>query len=131
LNDFTNNVALNGYLQLSVAASNLNTALQNVQTNTTSINLEVAKTSWKSMRQVWEQCEGFLFGPIEDNDFDPNMDTWPSDYVQLDSLLKSNNPLQVADMQNLTLSLRGFHPIEYLIFGKNGNVKAIYSKTKN
>jgi predicted lipoprotein len=70
---------------------------------------------------VWEQSEGFLFGPVEDNDYDPNMDTWPTDYVQMDSLLASSNALDVSDIQGFTLSLRGFHPIEYIIFGNQGS----------
>jgi predicted lipoprotein len=49
------------------------------------------------------------------------MDTWPTDYTQLDSVLSSINALEVADIQNFTLSLRGYHPIEYIIFGDHGN----------
>lgn len=124
LTDFTNNVALGSYLQLSIKATALNTALGNLNTNTTEENLATARTAWKDMRSVWEQSEAFLFGPVEDNDYDPNMDTWPTDYVQMDSLLASNNALTVADIQNLTLSLRGYHPIEYMIFGDHGNRSA-------
>lgn len=121
LNDFTNNVAVNGYLNLNIAASKLNTALDNLNTDPTEANLAVAKQSWKDMRTVWEQCEGFLFGPVEDNDYDPNMDTWPTDYVQLDSVMASTSPLSVSDIQSFTLSLRGYHPIEYIIFGDHGS----------
>ena len=95
LNDFTNNVALNGYLNLSIAATKLNTTLDNLNTNTADPNLVAAQQPWRDMRTVWEQCEGFLFGPVEDSDYDPNIDTWPTDYVQMDSLLASSNPLQV------------------------------------
>jgi putative iron-regulated protein len=121
LTDFTNNVALYSYLNLSVRATNLNTALQNLNSNTTDINIEIARQSWKDMRTVWEQSESFLFGPVEDNDYDPNMDTWPTDYVQMDSLLASSNDLSMSSVQNLTLSLRGYHPIEYIIFGDHGS----------
>ncbi|HEY6975459.1 MAG TPA: imelysin family protein [Chitinophagaceae bacterium] len=117
LTDFTNNVALSSYLNLSIKATALNTALQDLNANTNDANIEKSKQAWKDMRTVWEQSESFLFGPVEDNDYDPNMDTWPTDYVQMDSLLASSNPLQVSDIQNLTLSLRGFHPVEYIIFG--------------
>lgn len=121
LTDFTNNAALGGYLKLSVAAGSLNTAIQTLNTTTTDANLQASREAWKSMRQTWEQCESFLFGPVEDNDYDPNMDTWPTDYTQMDSLLASNNALEVSDVQNLTLSLRGYHPIEYIIFGDHGS----------
>lgn len=121
LTDFTNKVAIANYADLDNAATNLNTAIQNLNSSATETNLTAAKTAWKNMRSVWEQCEGFLFGPVEDNDFDPNMDTWPTDYVQMDSLMASSNGLTVADIQSLTLSLRGFHPIEYILFGNHGD----------
>lgn len=124
LTSFTNNVALPGYAQLSTDAATLNTSLQALVTSPTEGNLTAAKNNWKSMRKTWEQAEGFLFGPVEDNDYDPNMDTWPTDYVQMDSLLASSNALEVTDIQNLTLSLRGYHPIEYIIFGDHGSRKA-------
>lgn len=123
LTDFTNNVAVTGYLKLSTAAANLNTSINALNDNANQTNLDAAKANWKSMRETWEQCEGFLFGPVEDNDYDPNMDTWPTDYTQMDSLLASSNALSVNDVQNLTLSLRGYHPIEYILFGDHGSRK--------
>ncbi len=124
LTDFTNKIAVAGYKDLSDGADNLYTALQTLNDNPTEANLTNAKQAWKNMRAVWEQCEGFLFGPVEDNDYDPNMDTWPTDYVQMDSLLTSTNQLDVSDIQSATLSLRGYHPIEYIIFGDHGSRKA-------
>ncbi|HRI21635.1 MAG TPA: imelysin family protein [Panacibacter sp.] len=121
LTDFANNVALSSYLNLSINATKLNTALTNLNATTNDANLAIARQAWKDMRTVWEQSESYLFGPVEDNDYDPNMDTWPTDYVQLDSVLASTNALTVADIQSFTLSLRGYHPIEYIIFGENSS----------
>ncbi|MBS1773451.1 MAG: hypothetical protein JST82_11385 [Bacteroidetes bacterium] len=119
--DFTNNVALASYQDLDIASQKLYNALVDLNTSSTDANLFAARSAWRNMRTVWEQCEGFLFGPVEDNDYDPNMDTWPTDYVQMDSLLNSSNALEVSDIQNATLSLRGYHPIEYIIFGNHGD----------
>ena len=130
LTDFTNVVAVKGYTDLDNAATALNTAIQNLNTNATEANLTEAKNAWKNMRSIWEKCEGYLFGPVEDNDYDPNMDTWPTDYVQMDSLLASSNPLTVTDIQNITLSLRGYHPIEYIIFGDHGSRTAASITTR-
>jgi len=124
LEDFTNKVAVPGYKDLADASDNLYSSLETLKDNPTEENLSAARTSWKNMRTIWEQCEGFLFGPVEDNDYDPNMDTWPTDYVQMDSLLASSNNLEVSDIQSATLSLRGYHPIEYIIFGNHGDRKA-------
>jgi putative iron-regulated protein len=121
LTDFTNNVALAGYKDLDDQATTFNNAITALNTTPTDANLGTARQAWKDMRTIWERCEGFLFGPVEDNDYDPNMDTWPTDYVQLDSVLASSNALEAADIQNFTLSLRGYHPIEYILFGNHGS----------
>jgi predicted lipoprotein len=121
LADFTTNIAVAGYKDLNDSSTSFNNAIIALNASATEANLATARQSWKNLRTVWEQCEGFLFGPVEDNDYDPNMDTWPTDYTQLDSVLSSSNALEVADVQNFTLSLRGYHPIEYIIFGDHGN----------
>jgi putative iron-regulated protein len=130
LTDFTNNIAVAGYKDLDDEATVFNTAINNLNTTANDANLQTARQAWKDMRTKWEQCEGFLFGPVEDNDYDPNMDTWPTDYVQLDSVIASTNPLEVSDVQGFTLSLRGYHPIEYILFGNHGDRTAAAITTR-
>src|SRR5260221_3729420 len=124
LNQFVSKTALPQYNDLMNAGISLDANISILNTTTTDANLQAAQTSWKSMRQVWERSEGFLIGPVESGDYDPNSDTWPTDYKQMDSLLASNNPLGVTDVRNLPQTLRGYHPIEYLIFGEGGSRKA-------
>lgn len=119
--DFVNKVAMPGYLTLQTKATALNTAIINLNASATEPNLTTAKVAWKDMRTTWEQCEGYLFGPVEDNEYDPETDTWPVDYVQMDSLLNSSNTLTLTDINNLSVrSLKGYHPIEYILFGEGG-----------
>lgn len=121
LKDFTNNIALKNYSDLNTAAQTLYTSLNALNTDASEVNLTKAKADWKAMRSIWEQAEGFLFGPVEDNQYDPNMDTWPTDFNQMDSLLSSSSALSLSDIQAAPLSLRGYHPIEYILFGTDGN----------
>ncbi|HWK04402.1 MAG TPA: imelysin family protein [Puia sp.] len=118
---FVNNTALPQYDSLVSAGTALNTNIVTLNSNLTDANLRAAQASWKAMRVFWEGSEGFLIGPVESQDYDPNSDTWPTDYHQMDSLLTSSNPLSVTDVQNLPQTLRGYHPIEYLIFGEGGS----------
>lgn len=120
---FVNKTAVPQYADLVTAATELNTNITTLVATPTDANLLAAQTSWKKIRTTWERCEGFLIGPVESNDYDPNSDTWPTDYHQMDSLLASSNALTVTDVQNLPQTLRGYHPIEYLIFGKGGTRK--------
>ena len=123
INDFVNNTALPQYSNLVSSAVSLNNSVQMLQASATDENLAAAQSSWKNMRAIWEQCEGFLIGPVEDNDYDPNTDTWPTDYAQMDSLLSSSNPLQTSNIEALPQAMRGYHPIEYIIFGIGGTKK--------
>ncbi|WP_440133460.1 imelysin family protein [Chitinophaga sancti] len=119
--NFVNKTAIPGYEDLLTKATTFNNVVTALNSATTEDNLTAAKTAWKDMRKTWEQCEGYLFGPVEDDNYDPNMDTWPVDYVQMDSLLNSSNALEIADIEGLaTLSLRGYHPIEYILWGTDG-----------
>jgi predicted lipoprotein len=49
------------------------------------------------------------------------MDTWPLDQVALDSLISSSNALSVSDIDALPDALKGFHAIEYMLFGNGGS----------
>jgi predicted lipoprotein len=89
-------------------------------TNTTESNIAKAQTDWRNLRNEWEQSESFLFGPVATEGLDPAIDTWPVNKNDLDSLLASSVVFSDSYMQNAQESLKGFHPLEYLIFGANG-----------
>ena len=124
ISDFVNKTAIPQYDSLVSTGKTLTTAVSNLNSNATDANLQAAQAAWRNMRTVWERCEGFLIGPVESYDYDPNSDTWPTDYHQMDSLLTSTNSLSTSDVSNLSQTLRGYHPIEYLIFGEGGTRKA-------
>jgi putative iron-regulated protein len=120
INDFVNVVALPGYSELKSKAAALNDAVVALNTSTADANLTVAKDAWKDLRSTWEKCEGYLFGPVDADEHDPETDTWPVNFVDLDALLADNgHPLTVADIESLTnRALKGYHPIEYVLWGK-------------
>src|SRR5215217_943920 len=106
LTDFVDVVAVPQYNDLAAKAANLNTAVIALNTNATDQNLTTAKTAWLELRTVWEQCEGFIFGPVEDDEYDPQMDTWPTDFAQMDSLVNTSFTFTQANIEGVTLSLR-------------------------
>lgn len=120
LNSFSANVAQGTYNDLADHANLLYSAIQKFNTTSTDANLADCRTLWKSSRSAWEQSEGFLFGPVSTNNIDPRIDTWPVNYVDLDSVLNSNAVFSDSYIESLEDALRGFHPIEYLIFGQTG-----------
>ncbi len=121
LDDFANILAKPNYSDIQEKAGLLMTAIDSLHTNTNSINLINAQIAWRAVRVPWEQAEGYLFGPAEDNSYDPATDTWPVNTTELDSLLASSNALTLADIEVLQYSLKGYHPIEYVLFGVGGS----------
>ena len=118
--DFANVLAKPNYADIRDKADLLNVAIVALNANPNTTTLAAAQLAWRNVRIPWEQAEGYLFGPAEDNNYDPETDTWPVNTTELDSLLNSNNPLDSADIEQLQYSLKGYHPIEYVLFGVGG-----------
>jgi putative iron-regulated protein len=132
ITDFVQKVNMPQYQDLQTSATALNAAVNTLNTTPTAANLDAARTAWRTVRGSWETCEGFLIGPVEDDNYDPNMDTWPVDYIQLDSFINTSNSFSTATVAALGQSLRGFHPLEFILWGQNGNatVDSISSRDK-
>jgi predicted lipoprotein len=123
--DFVNKIAVPAYGELLSKATTLNNAVLALNTQTSDANLSTAKNAWKDLRSTWERCEGFLFGPVEDDEYDPETDTWPVNFIDMDALLASSQPLGVSDIDALTSrALKGYHPIEYMLWGQGGTKTA-------
>jgi putative iron-regulated protein len=119
--DFATVLAVPNYADVAAKAVLLNNAVTALNANPNTSNLQAAQAAWRAVRIPWEQSEAFLFGPAEDYNYDPATDTWPVNTAELDSLLASSNPLMLADIEGLQYSLRGYHPIEYVLFGVGGS----------
>ena len=133
ITDFVNVVAVPGYTELKAKAAVLNTAVITLNTSTTEANLTAAKTAWKDMRSTWEKCEGYLFGPVDVDEHDPETDTWPVNFTDMDALLADNShSLSEADIESLTnRALKGYHPIEYVLWGKKSLPQTAVTLSKN
>lgn len=92
---------------------------------------EECADKWMLARTPWETSEAFLFGPVDSEGLDPNMDSWPLDQVAIVNILTSgdfsdmdwsagDSEAEITAAQNV----RGFHTLEFLIF-KNGNPRSI------
>jgi putative iron-regulated protein len=122
--DISSKVCTESYEDMYSKTQELLTAVTALNATTNADNLATARLKWKAIRTTWEQTEAWLFGPIEANNIDPRIDTWPVDFNALEKILKNNDPLTEAYINNLDESLKGFHPIEYVLWGKNGNKTA-------
>ncbi|MBK0378505.1 imelysin family protein [Mucilaginibacter segetis] len=130
LADISANVCTNSYQDLYARTQELSDAVTALNTATNDANLATARTKWKAIRVTWEQSEGWLFGPVEANSIDPRIDTWPVDFNALETILKNSDALTESYVDGLDESLKGFHPIEYLLWGQAGAKTAAQFTTR-
>ncbi|MDE1190620.1 MAG: imelysin family protein [Arachidicoccus sp.] len=116
LKDFVNVLGEPLYADFVTKATALNDAVVALVANPTAANQTAAQNAWVATRVIWEQSEGFLIGPVEDDNYDPNMDTWPTDKNSIDSMLNKNPNMDDSFLDNVDDALKGFHPLEYYLW---------------
>lgn len=109
------------YADLAQISENLYGAVLVFSTNLTAENLENCRSLWKSARSTWEQSEGFIYGPVATENIDPRIDTWPVNFVDLNAQIAGSNEFTDTYVDNLEDALKGFHPIEFLLWGETGS----------
>jgi predicted lipoprotein len=121
LENISTNVIVETYKDFDNAANELLLATQTLSTTRNSTNFELCKQKWRNARIYWEQSEGFLFGPVDIEGIDPKVDSWPLDTLNLNAVLRSSDAITLNYVENLQNTQRGFHTIEYLLFGISAN----------
>jgi putative iron-regulated protein len=121
---YADSVVVPTYTLLSTRAAVLETAVSTLAATPNETNLAAAKTAWVATRVPWEQSEAHLFGPVSANGYDPAMDSWPVNRTDLDAVLASGNALTQAYVSALPEEQKGFHTLEYLLWGDNSDKAA-------
>ena len=124
LSNFTDQVVIATYADLDERSGELLVAIEALSGDPTVANLRAARDAWVATRIPWEASEGFLFGPVDFNGYDPSLDSWPVNRTDLDGVLASDNDLTTAYVGGLDGTLKGFHTIEYLLFDEGGSKTA-------
>lgn len=120
LGNIASNVIYATYNDLEAKSQNLYQSLSNFNTTNSETDLTASRNAWKEVRAAWEKSEGFLFGPVSIDNIDPRLDTWPIDFARIDSVISTNEALSESYVNNLEESLKGFHPLEFILWGSQG-----------
>ena len=126
IKNITNNIIVKTYSDLADNAADLVTKATALKDGASEETLTAAKTAWQNTRKPWESSEGFLFGPVGDAGLgtDGAIDSWPVNVVDMQALLDSGNTLDEPAIDAQINEAKGFHLIEYLLWGIDGNKKA-------
>ncbi len=110
------------YKSMNENAATLVTAVANL-TIGDEAELTAVKNAWMATRAPWEKSEGFLYGPVDTEGIDPAIDSWPVNVNDINNILSSGNAITSSLLENNN-EARGFHTIEYFVWGINGNKTA-------
>ncbi|MGE0432927.1 MAG: imelysin family protein [Planctomycetota bacterium] len=135
LDNYGRNVILKTYTNLSTAAVALrdaaNTLASNIGGGGDSANLAAAQQAWRDARVWWENSEAFLFGPVDTNGIDPNIDTWRveegtalNEAGTINGIIAAttSGSINLTFIQAQNENVKGFHAIEFILFAdKDGS----------
>jgi uncharacterized iron-regulated protein len=122
--DYADEVVVPTYELLAMRGAALLAVAEDLEADPSEGNLEAARDAWVETRVPWEQSEAFLFGPVSANGYDPAMDSWPVNRTDLDGVLASNDELTEAYIDGLPETQKGFHTLEYLLWGEDSTKEA-------
>ncbi len=122
LSDLSNGIITETYKTMYLRAVDLNDKVGAMGIGD-QVVLDEARQLWRDTRNAWEQSEGFLFGPVDNEGIDPAIDSWPVDVNAIDNILNSSNEINSSLLESNN-EARGFHTIEYFLWGINGNKTA-------
>ncbi|WP_309641724.1 imelysin family protein [Flavobacterium sp.] len=110
------------YKNMNDNAATLVTAVANL-TIGDEAELTAVKNAWMATRAPWEKSEGFLYGPVDTEGIDPAIDSWPVNVNDINNILNSGSAITSSLLENNN-EARGFHTIEYFVWGLDGNKTA-------
>ncbi|MDR1876738.1 MAG: imelysin [Flavobacteriaceae bacterium] len=111
------------YVDLAGKAAVLKDAIDALQIGNDAA-LQTAKEAWRAAREPWELSESFLFGPVKTpEDIDAAIDSWPVDVSEINAIFNSGIPITL-DVISANEETRGFHTLEYYLWGIDGNKTA-------
>lgn len=120
LADFPSKIIVPNLLQMSDRAQVLSQQAVTFDASPSQAGHDAMKSQWYAIRDAWEQSESCLFGPVASLGLDPAIDDWPVSFNSLDSVLHSSDVFTDTYIDGLETTLKGFHPIEYILFGQGG-----------
>ncbi|MGL5832835.1 MAG: imelysin family protein [Waterburya sp.] len=125
LTDFVDRLVIPTYQELITKSTQLEQAVASFVKTPNEQTLEAAQSAWQATRTPWEQSEAFAFGPAESLGYDANLDDWPVNQTDVTGLIKSQEKLDQNYVETkLQSTQKGFHTIEYFLFGENNDRQA-------
>jgi uncharacterized iron-regulated protein len=129
--DFVDNVVIPNNNLFATRAKELEAALDAFTKAPSDATLKAAQTAWTSARAAWEQTECFTFGPATSAGYDGALDAWPVNETDFKAMLAGTASLTAANVSKMKETEKGFHVIEYFLFGNDKSRKPVDLKPRD
>ena len=120
IDDYLNQVVIPVLVNIDNSALALRNQIAVFLANPSEANLASTKAAWVAARVPWQRNQSTNFGPIVSGDFNARLDSWPIDTDQIQIVLHSQADLSENAVATFAGPLKGYHVIEYLLWGENG-----------
>lgn len=106
------------YEAFATAAEVLETKTAELCASPSQATLDEARTAFDAARAPWKRMEVVGFGPVVDEPYryGPLIDFWPVRDTVVDDLLDGESAVDLATIQTLGASTRGFPVLDYLLW---------------
>ena len=130
--ELARDVILPSYEESVAASMWLQTAAHELAADPTAETLETVQQAWRLARTPWKRTDAFRFGPTALQTLGAAIDQSPIDAAKIETEVAGTATLDAAYFDNLGANKKGFHGIEYMIFGAdNAAVLASFTTDAN
>lgn len=127
LDDLVHIVMLPTLSDVQTRSADLSTAAAALADDPTEQSLSAAQDAWRAARSPWRGADSFAFGPVVDQDLAGAIDWWPAKPETIEEKITAGATIDVAYVESLGTSARGFMAMEYLLFDSTAGDAAILS----
>jgi predicted lipoprotein len=122
--EVNNNIATNvinvQFKEVDEKIQSLYQAVSNFTTQRTQATLDTARGRWRESHEWWCESQAMAMGPSQDKQLSAQIDSFPVVVADLEQIIKTTPIINEDIIQGFSGSLKGFHALEYLLFGYSG-----------
>lgn len=99
-----------------IEINSLKSVINDFNTLSTTENLEILKSHWITVLNVWKRMELYNIGPIADSFIHSQINRWPSNETIITGFINGTEVINEAFIESKGASAKGVSAIEYLLF---------------
>ncbi len=119
--NLANNVILPLIFEVDVKVASLNYYVSQFIADRNTITLDAARSAWRTAHEWWAESQAMFLGPARKSNLSAFVDSFPVVVADIEKVLAENQLINDDLIVGFSGSLKGFHALEYLLFGIDGN----------